>query len=1024
MRHFLIILSLYTLLCPRLFARPDTSGFLHFSISNGLPTNNVYSVVQDKLGYLWFATDNGVVKYNGYVFDVYNTGRGLPGNDIWELFVDGGNRVWINSHNYELGFIKNGKYKKLAFKPTDRINMILQFMDAGDVTYLIEKSNNTNNIIIANDEILRIFPFSEFQNIGGKGLNTGISLVSTDKIIFWHSNRDLIRLERRDAHLSYGVTCQFPEQVGEIFTSKSGVDRKDHMSIFKQNGNVLSIFDTKTCKVDSIALKHLGADPNEGIYAYNPHYMSGNYAQNNVLITNSHLYTFTKTMKLLKREKISDFLPVTSQLAYRMIDNKGNSWFTTNGSGVWSRSTKYEFNLSGNKSEKLTESSFIGQTKGRAYWWSGKERTLYEVTGAGISAEIKFPYAVELKNITSDSNYFYVSANSTIFRFHKDTKRVEDISGIYKIRSYIFPGDNGKYKQDRMPLEQLRKIKKVDNSIYVLSSYGLAEYNIKGDELICKRVDQDRYADFLFDGLHRAFYCYSSRRIFIKYLDANESKLIRENGLDSLGVGNIRSIAKDNKGNIFILDDKNLFYCDRGITNVRPIRIDFSISDAYMQVSGERVYLAGKFGLGYFDVLGKGKFGAFKMIPNRSAVYYARVYELAVIEREGILLRTDKGVHLHNSDSLEKYASSDDYLGRFDLILAKPTEKKILWNDTFLFNQKDEKIILDAINYHGAGEVIYSYKIATKKDWDESNSGELFVGTLIPGRYYRIDCKLRDELWRSRIFTFYIYRKPFWYQTENWKTIFWITGVLIFMVLVFVAVLLTRFYVTKKNERRRALTELELRAIHSQINPHFIFNTLSTSLFFISKNRLDDAYDHVNKFSKLLRSYLKSSQDRYVMLGEEIGMLRSYIELQQVRFENKFDFKVEVDNKLPLANIKIPSLLLQPLVENAINHGLFHRRSDGFLLLKFMQGGDASELICIIDDNGVGRAAAKKINESNSGRDSFGTKLTTQLLEVFRRYEQLNIDLKYEDKEAPDSGTKVILTLKNIKYSLITRYSV
>ena len=182
--------------------------------------------------------------------------------------------------------------------------------------------------------------------------------------------------------------------------------------------------------------------------------------------------------------------------------------------------------------------------------------------------------------------------------------------------------------------------------------------------------------------------------------------------------------------------------------------------------------------------------------------------------------------------------------------------------------------------------------------------------------------------------------------------------------------------------------------------------------------RVNDAYDHVNKFSRLLRAYLKSSQDRFVILEEEITMLRNYIELQQTRFEEKFDYSIEVDNKLPINNIRIPSLLLQPLVENAINHGLFHkeRGEKGELILKFQQGTSSTELICIIEDNGVGRAAAKKINEETTSKESYGTKLTHQLLEIFKEYEALDISLEYTDKQAPQTGTIVTLTLKNIKY--------
>jgi LytS/YehU family sensor histidine kinase len=213
------------------------------------------------------------------------------------------------------------------------------------------------------------------------------------------------------------------------------------------------------------------------------------------------------------------------------------------------------------------------------------------------------------------------------------------------------------------------------------------------------------------------------------------------------------------------------------------------------------------------------------------------------------------------------------------------------------------------------------------------------------------------------------------------------------------------------------LTDLELRAIHAQINPHFIFNTLSTALYFISRREYDNAYGHVNKFSHLLRSYLKSSHDRYVLLSEEIDMLKRYVDLQQTRFEEKFDFELNVDNKIPVNNIQIPSLLLQPLVENAINHGLFHRKDKGLLKLSFGQGTTSDHLIVIIDDNGIGRAEAMRLKqESAADKESYGSQLTQKLMDIFRRYEAMDIEIQYIDKELPQTGTIVRLMIGNIRY--------
>jgi len=154
-----------------------------------------------------------------------------------------------------------------------------------------------------------------------------------------------------------------------------------------------------------------------------------------------------------------------------------------------------------------------------------------------------------------------------------------------------------------------------------------------------------------------------------------------------------------------------------------------------------------------------------------------------------------------------------------------------------------------------------------------------------------------------------------------------------------------------------------------------------------------------------------------VLLSEEIDMLKRYVDLQQTRFEEKFDFELSIDNKIPVNNIQIPSLLLQPLVENAINHGLFHKKEKGLLKLGFEQGRTSDSIVVLIDDNGVGRAESTRIRQASmTDRESYGGRLTQKLMDIFRRYEAMDIEIQYIDKELPETGTIVRLTIGNIRY--------
>jgi LytS/YehU family sensor histidine kinase len=265
-----------------------------------------------------------------------------------------------------------------------------------------------------------------------------------------------------------------------------------------------------------------------------------------------------------------------------------------------------------------------------------------------------------------------------------------------------------------------------------------------------------------------------------------------------------------------------------------------------------------------------------------------------------------------------------------------------------------------------------------------------------------------------------LYVQPYWWQTSGGRRLIWLAAIIIVLMLFTAAVLVTRRLVLKAEKKRNLQMELELKSIYAQINPHFIFNTLNSALLLVSKNRMEDAYTHISKFSKLLRSYIKSSRNKLITIADEVTNLKNYIELQQTRFKNKFDFEIIVDDAITPDRVKIPSLLLQPFVENAINHGILNSQVAGLLKISFSTYGQGKfkEVIYItIDDNGVGRKNSKFINEDNRNKDeSYGDLMIRDLVNAFNKYEQMNIEIAYTDKEGPLTGTIVTIQIKQPHY--------
>jgi sensor histidine kinase YesM len=236
-----------------------------------------------------------------------------------------------------------------------------------------------------------------------------------------------------------------------------------------------------------------------------------------------------------------------------------------------------------------------------------------------------------------------------------------------------------------------------------------------------------------------------------------------------------------------------------------------------------------------------------------------------------------------------------------------------------------------------------------------------------------------------------------------------VIAALVFLVVV-VYVISNRFRRSVAREREKLqsdqkFAELELRALQAQMNPHFIFNSINAIQHFMLNNDELSANTYLSKFARLMRLYLESSKNKYIAITEEIELLQLYVHLEKLRFEDKFDYSFTVDPYFKHTALEIPSMLLQPYVENAINHGLALRKTQGSLNVRFSR--TASGITCVIDDDGVGRsfAAARNGNHRSRGMD-----IINERLGAYRLVDNIEITTQVIDKtdnEGKATGTRV-----------------
>jgi sensor histidine kinase YesM len=197
------------------------------------------------------------------------------------------------------------------------------------------------------------------------------------------------------------------------------------------------------------------------------------------------------------------------------------------------------------------------------------------------------------------------------------------------------------------------------------------------------------------------------------------------------------------------------------------------------------------------------------------------------------------------------------------------------------------------------------------------------------------------------------------------------------------------------------------------MNPHFIFNSLASIQNLVVRQDSKKASIYLSKFSELVRFILDSTTEEYILFEKEVNTIENYLELQKIRFPDKFNYVIEVDEKLDVENILIPPMLTQPFIENAIEHGFSHKKDKGHLHIEFKPTGDF--ILFELTDDGVGReAAADILKKRNKDHQSLSTSITSERIDVLNRRSKEKfkfdiIDLKDDNGEA--NGTRVIFTI-------------
>ena len=316
-------------------------------------------------------------------------------------------------------------------------------------------------------------------------------------------------------------------------------------------------------------------------------------------------------------------------------------------------------------------------------------------------------------------------------------------------------------------------------------------------------------------------------------------------------------------------------------------------------------------------------------------------------------------------------------------------------------------LFFSALSFSEKEKIVYRYKFDDDKNWHYIGSiPKLSLIKLSSGKY-NLTIQAGDNLgnFQTKELKLNIEIIPPFYYT------FWFILLVIIFTIILVY-LINRYLVNQEKEKgdlKRKISDSEMQTLRSQMNPHFLFNSLNSINSFIVQQKSREASGYLTTFSKLMRNILENSRYESITLEKELNTLKMYLEIESVRMDHKFDYEIIIDKNIELEFIKIPPLIIQPFAENAIWHGLNNKPDKGFLKISIQELTENSIKISIIDD-GIGRQVASLLKKEQLKHKSFGIDITINRLQLLNPKNSYKI-IDLPDDENKITGTKVELQI-------------
>ncbi|MGB0868945.1 MAG: histidine kinase [Flavobacteriales bacterium] len=943
-------------------------SYLHYSTKNGLPSNEVYCVFQDSKGYIWFGTDRGLVKYDGYDFNTYTTLDGLKDNVVLAINEDNKGNIWYSClNNLHLGYITPG----LVFDTIPFHSVIKKSIEIkSSKLHFNEIYWDKNKLYLFNN--LFGYIVLEENKIIEENLKTNDQILNSNKKII---SQYVGKLGQKDctyiSRLGVGSNDYFID-----YTYKNKVIHRNYCKSSKETyptliieGENKYIYDGPHClKFGSDSVSYLKMDHFIRAFQLSKNkYLFSEITQNHNV--NSVYYSNTPEF-----DSDRDILLENVKVTRALLDDRLGLWIATERrglfyfSGLFTKKSKFKDPIEGIL--PLNEKLVLNGNNNLKYEYHSKSFTPYSEylrydNFKRKNVNLFNSFIVDFNSPKSFPNY-QLSGIGGVKTVNDSLYYLYTAGILFKIQNDVVFIDSLFVKNPDLPIVESVYCFKEDsillgtkNGIFVYDGINMTKYSENKN----KRI---RHIEF---NLKYKILVYSvwGEGLFLEYENGNKIHITGNDGLSSNTI--------------------NSMYCENNI-----------------------LWLGTSQGINALQFDTQGKF-VLDQLPSKH-------------------LSSANVLQIYCNDSV-LYVGTDEGFNILDLKLEK--KQKVLKKDIKLFisNTKINKVDygvtnhielsydsntlefnFTALDYAQNGDITYRYQLkGLSDDWVETKERNATFLQLSPGEYkFHLEAQNEYGKWISlKTPSSIIIHSPFW------KTWWFIIGLIL---LVFIIIFSLFYYYTSNLKTQQNLqNELNAsrqKALNSQLNPHFVFNSLNSIQNFILKNQTELSSDYLSTFSRLMRYVFENSKQLYVSLADEIKALDLYLELEQVRHGHKFDYIIDSEN-LETKKYNIPALLVQPIVENAIWHGLLNKKdNDRKLILRFYISNDN---LCIeVRDNGVGRMSTsnQKRPKVIDIQKSSGMDLTKQRLFLLEGVSKSKtefevIDLKNENNNP--CGTIVKLSI-------------